>query len=63
MKFLEKEYAQEGLATTTTCRHEVQGRELAEDRHVGFSVHQIGFTSEIRSADEEAGGFGLGTMA
>ena len=29
-------WAREGLATTTTSGHEVQGRELAEDRHVGI---------------------------
>ncbi len=34
--------AQAGLATTTACGHEVQGRELAGDRHVGFSVHHCG---------------------
>ena len=42
MDFLEKGAAQEGLATTTACGHEVQGRELAGDRHVEFSVHHCG---------------------
>jgi hypothetical protein len=34
IEFLERGYTQGGLATTTTSRHEVQRRELAEDRHV-----------------------------
>ena len=33
--------AQEGLTTTTACLHEVQGRGLAGDRHVRFSVHDF----------------------
>jgi hypothetical protein len=37
---LEMGSAEEGLATTTAGGHEVQGRELAGDRHVDISVHQ-----------------------
>jgi hypothetical protein len=40
MNFQKRDGAGE-LATTTTCRHEVQGRELAGDRHVRFSVHHL----------------------
>ncbi len=41
-RFLEKGVKRRrGLATTTAGAHEVQGRGLAGDRHVGFSVHQM----------------------
>ena len=41
--FQRRDDAQEGLTTTTACRHEVQGRELAGDRHVNFSIPQFCF--------------------
>ena len=48
MKFLEKGFGAGGLATTTARGHEVQGRELAGDRHVGISVHHCGWNVGCR---------------
>ena len=50
--------AQERLATTTACGHEVQGRELAGDRHVGFSVHHCGVARSRCGQDVAGGGVG-----
>jgi hypothetical protein len=41
-EFLERGYTQGGLATTTTSRHEVHGRGLAEDRHVEIQCTPLG---------------------
>ena len=42
LNFLKGVLRRRGLATTTASGHEVQGRELAEDRHVEVLVYTTG---------------------